>query len=192
MKIFGKAEGNIYSPEWNKRLNKAHIEFVDLDSWNAQKSRLTATGSEGGEYAIALERGDKLHDGDVLYYSEDDNRAVVVRIDLNDVMVVDLEGLLKFEPSKAVATAIELGHAIGNQHWPAVVRGRTLYVPLTVDRRVMARVMETHAIEGIKYSFQQGNEVVPYLTPSEIRTLFGGAEPRSEHHHDKEYATNRK
>ena len=38
-----------------------------------------------------------------------------------------------------VRTAFELGHALGNQHWPAVVKGDRVYVPLTVDRKVMAR-----------------------------------------------------
>ncbi|MDE6792933.1 MAG: urease accessory protein UreE, partial [Muribaculaceae bacterium] len=80
----------------------------------------------------------------------------------------------------------ELGHAIGNQHWPAVVKGTKVYVPLTVDKKVMLSVMETHHIEGIKFEFEKGLEVLPYLAPHEIRRLFGGAGHEShshDHHH---------
>ena len=83
------------------------------------------------------------------------------------------------------------GHAIGNQHWPAVVKGTRVYVPLTVDRKVMESVMRTHHIEGISFSFQPGREVIPYLAPHEIRRLFGGTGPDSDvhhhHHHPEEH-----
>jgi urease accessory protein len=84
---------------------------------------------------------------------------------------------------------------LGNQHWPAVVKGSDVYVPLTVDRNVMASVMKTHAFSGITYEFLPGTEVIPYLLPHEARRLFGGADatPHShlpghthahgEHHH---------
>lgn len=89
-------------------------------------------------------------------------------------------------------TCVELGHALGNQHWPALVKGTCVYVPLTVDRKVMSSVMKTHRFEGIQYSFVPGSEIVPYLAPHESRRLFGAAEgavhthsPDSSHHsHD--------
>ena len=73
-------------------------------------------------------------------------------------------------------TCVELGHALGNQHWPALVKGTRVYVPLTVDRKVMSSVMNTHRFEGIRYEFVPGGEIVPYLAPHESRRLFGGAE----------------
>ena len=77
---------------------------------------------------------------------------------------------------------MELGHAIGNQHWPAVVKGTKVYVPLTVDKKVMLSVMETHHIEDISFRFVQGTEVIPYLAPHEVRRLFGGAGHESHSH----------
>ena len=82
-------------------------------------------------------------------------------------------------------TCVELGHAMGNQHWPALVKGNLVYVPLTVDRKVMASVMNTHRFEGIRYEFVRGREVVLYLAPHESRRLFGGAEgPVHRHTHE--------
>jgi urease accessory protein len=79
---------------------------------------------------------------------------------------------------------------MGNQHWPALVKGDLVYVPLTVDRRVMASVMETHRFEGIRYEFVSGRAVVPYLAPHESRRLFGAAEgPVHSHAHESYTAT---
>ena len=83
-------------------------------------------------------------------------------------------------------TCIELGHALGNQHWPAHVKGTRVFVPLTVDRKVMASVMNTHRFEDIHYEFVPGGDIVPYLAPHESRRLFGGAEgPVHTHTHDR-------
>src|SRR4029077_15980829 len=93
--------------------------------------------------------------------------------------------LARSMPEIAMRTCFELGHAMGNQHWPAVVKGNRIYVPLTVDRKVMASVMDTHRFEGIRYEFVSGGEVVFYLAPHESRRLFGGAEgPVHTHTHD--------
>ena len=54
----------------------------------------------------------------------------------------------------SMARCVELGHALGNQHWPAVVKGTRVYVPLTVARAVMASVMKTHAFEGVTYALR--------------------------------------
>ena len=74
--------------------------------------------------------------------------------------------------------------AIGNQHWPAIVKGTTLYIPLTVDKKVMTSVMDTHHFEDITYEFQSGLEVIPFLAPHEIRKLFGGSSQDVTHHHE--------
>ncbi len=74
-----------------------------------------------------------------------------------------------------MATCVELGHALGSQHWPAVVKGRRVYVPLTVARATMASVMSSHGFRAVTYWFVPGEEVVPYLAPQETRRLFGAA-----------------
>ena len=79
------------------------------------------------------------------------------------------------DPETMIRRSVELGHAIGNQHWPAVVKGTQVYVPLTVDKKVMLSVMETHHLEGITFEFHQGLEIIPYLAPHELRRLFGGS-----------------
>lgn len=185
MKIYTEIIGNIYQmPEWGEKLKDVETENIYLDQWTAQKSRFLGKSDKGEEYPIALKRHSQTVDGDVIYYSPKENRAVILRIDLSPVLVIDMEALTRKDPDNIIRIAVELGHAIGNQHWPAVVKGTKVYVPLTVDKKVMLSVMETHHIEGITYEFQKGMEIIPYLAPHEIRRLFGGAGQESHSHEE--------
>jgi urease accessory protein len=180
--------GNSADARWQDLLTGATVDELLLDQWEAQKNRLRKASQGGTEVAIALDRGSHLRDGDVLVWNPERRTAVVARISLREVLVIHLEGLRALPPEEAVRSAVELGHALGNQHWPAVVKGSRVFVPLTVDRQVMASVMKTHALQGITYDFAQGSDVIPYLAPHESRRLFGGAEdPAHTHshpHHD--------
>lgn len=184
MFLVDKVVGNSADAEWTARLAAAEVDVLALDQWEAQKNRFRKTTLGGVEVAVALDRKAHLHNGDILLWDEEHKRAVVVEIKLKDVMVVDLSGLLKDAPEVMLRTAVELGHALGNQHWPAVIKDSNVYVPLTVDHKVMASVMRTHDFAGITYRFVPGAEVIPYLAPHEARRLFGGAEgPVHSHTH---------
>lgn len=194
MEICTEILGNIHSPEWKDRLAELDIEYIPLDQWTAQKSRFLAKSEKGAEYPIALARQTQVVDGDIVFYDEAAKHVAVLKLDLNPVLVLDLSSLEGASPETIIRRSLELGHAIGNQHWPAVVKGAKIYVPLTVDKKVMLSVMDTHHLEGVTYEFQPGREVIPYMAPHEIRRLFGGASHKShahehphghhDHHHD--------
>lgn len=183
MKVYNEIIGNMnLSPEWKEKLENADIDYIFLDQWTAQKSRFLGKGVSGTEYPIALARHSQIVDGDIIDYDPVSNKAAVLRIELSPVLVIDMGGLADKDPETIIRVSVELGHAVGNQHWPAVVKGTKVYVPLTVDKKVMLSVMETHHIEGITYDFQKGLEIIPYLAPHEIRRLFGGAGHESHSH----------
>lgn len=187
MEICGEIIGNVREPEWEKRLSGFEIDYIPLDQWTAQKSRFLAKGESGNVYPVALKRQTQVIDGDIIFYDPDAGKAAVLKLELNPVLVLDLSSLEKESPEAIIRRSVELGHAIGNQHWPAVVKGTKIYVPLTVDKQVMLSVMDTHHLEGVAYEFQPGREIIPYMAPHEIRRLFGGASHASHihhHHHD--------
>ena len=176
MLIIETITGNIHEAVWETRLRNVTVDWIALDQWEAQKSRLRKQSNNGVDLAISLPRGVFLRDGDVLVWNEVANTAVVARVNLKEVMVIELAAIRSHSPEVVARTCVELGHALGNQHWPAVVKGDRVFVPLTVDKRVMASVMKTHAFQDITFNFISGAEVIPYLAPHESRRLFGGAE----------------
>lgn len=185
MEICTRIIGNLHAPEWKECLPELDIEYIPIDQWTAQKSRFLAIGDRGTEYPVALRRQSQVVDGDIVFHDAAHNRVAALRLELNPVLVLDLSPLEKESAETLIRRSVELGHAIGNQHWPAVVKGSKVYVPLTVDKKVMLSVMDTHHLEGVRYEFQPGREVIPYMAPHEIRRLFGGASHESHSHsHD--------
>jgi len=160
---------------WADRLRTAQVDVLRLDQTEAQKNRLRKTTSSGTELAIWLDRGTQLRDGDVLYWDGQRRHAIVARVDLADVMVIDLSALAARPFADSMSTCLELGHALGNQHWAAVVKAPRIYVPLTIAKAVMTSVMKTHAFDGVTYTFAPGADMAGCLTPNEARRLFGTA-----------------
>lgn len=188
MNVYEDIIGNVHEQTWADLLASADIESVYLDQWTAQKSRFLAKSDAGNSVAVALKRHTEIKDGDIIAWDADSRHALVLRLALNDVLVIDLSAWRALSVDEVLRRSVELGHAIGNQHWPAVVKGDKVYVPLTVDKKVMLGVMDTHRFEDITYDFTQGQSVIPFMAPHEIRRLFGGASHDSHglgdgHHH---------
>lgn len=175
--------GNLSDPLWQERARLGTVDSLVLEQWEAPKSRLRKASAGGVELAISLPRSEHLHDGDVLHYDEAAKIIVVARIALKDVLVIELENVEALSPTEILRTCFELGHGLGNQHWPAVIKGSTVYVPLSVDQKVMASVMRTHAFEHVKTHFAPGKEIAAKLSASEVRLLFAGADATPHHHH---------
>lgn len=104
------------------------------------RRRFKATGSDGREYGIALERSVSLRDGSVL--ALDDERAVVIEADEGatlELRAVTLEG------------GIQLGWHAGHLHWRVRMTDDRMTVLLDAPRdEVLVRIapwIEAGAIE---------------------------------------------
>ena len=155
--------GNIGDAAWQERARNARVDRLVLEQWEAPKSRLRKESEGGVELAISLPRSEHLHDGDVLYHDADAGLIIVAKIALKEVLVIELDGMGALPPTEILRIAFELGHGLGNQHWPAVVKGTTVYVPLSVDQKVMASVMRTHAFEHVTTRFAPGEEIAAWI-----------------------------
>lgn len=86
--------GNIKKdPVWQAKLKDSTIDLLVLDQREAQKSRCRKFSSQGADLGISLERNVVLTDGDVLFWNDTLNTAIVVQIQLRDVMVISLNEL---------------------------------------------------------------------------------------------------
>ncbi|MFC0226896.1 urease accessory protein UreE [Serratia aquatilis] len=194
--------GNIKTePHWASKAAGFKHDVLVLEQWEAQKSRCRKKSEQGADIGLALDRHVRLSDGDVLLFDEEKQYLLTVTIHLRDVMVIHLDKFATAGFEAAIRHVFELGHALGNQHWKAVIKGSKVYVPLTVEVKMMNSVMKTHGYDAEEYQFVEGSTVLPLLTPSESRLLFGGAEDshvhvhvhddhshsHHEHHHGKDH-----
>ena len=103
MKIFSEIIGNLFTDKtWADQLKKSEIEYLNLDQWTAQKSRFIARDEKGIEYAVALKRHSQVENGDILEYNADHNTALVIRIELKPVLVIDLQKIAQEEPAEII------------------------------------------------------------------------------------------
>jgi urease accessory protein UreE len=95
-----------------------------------------------------------------------------VRVDLPDVMVIDLTPLLLRSARDSVITCVELGRELANQHWTSVVVGLRVFVPVTTARTVMESMMAASAFGEVSYDIMPGSQVESMLTPNDAQRLF--------------------
>jgi urease accessory protein len=132
-----------------------HVETIRLTPLEAQKGRLRTTTDKGTPVGLRLERGTVLQDGDVLWMEQATGRMLVVRLAPEEVLVIRVKH--GGSPADLFRIGLQLGHVLGNQHWPVKVEGTTVYVPVTVDQHVMTSVLKTYGLQGIEYHFEQAS-----------------------------------
>ena len=109
------------------------LETVVLDDTERKRSRLRVTTDAGRDLGVLVDQPE-LKAGDVLVL--DDDRAVVVAFEAREAFVIEFP-----DTETAVATGVELGHRIGNQHWDIAVDGETIYIPVDADRAIIETVL---------------------------------------------------
>lgn len=112
------------------------------------KGRILTQTASGQSVGITKGRDWLLRDGDV--FGVEDNRLVIVGVQTQTVIA------LTFSPDAedAPAALVQLGHVLGNRHWPVVMKEQTLYIELAAEAELIESTLrETAArlnIEGIQ------------------------------------------
>ena len=123
------------------------LERVVIESSDRKKSRLRVETDAGTDLGIVVDRPE-LRAGDVLYC--DDIGAAVVEFDERVAFVLELPA----PDAEVLATVVELGHRIGNQHWNLAVEDGCIYVPVEADRRILESVIEPYLPSGASTRYE--------------------------------------
>lgn len=133
----------------DQRFAGRQIDRLPVAHAEAARSRFRARTEAGTDVGIALPRGAYLAEGAVL--ADDGERIVVVERTPEEVAVVRLDAAADCAP--AVADAVRLGHAFGNQHVPLEVTGDEVLIPVTTSRDVVAETVRTLGLTRAALSF---------------------------------------
>lgn len=134
---------------------------VTLTPDDCRKSRILADTANGTAIGIVKTRGWTLTAGDVFETADGD--FVVVQVQHPEVLVLSL-------PEDAVGHAaqlVQLGHTLGNHHWPIAIVNNKVYVPLVVDRQVIETTLRHLPIPGLTlhYEARSPEQPLPLSTP---------------------------
>ena len=118
-----------------KKVGKPKSNISISTSGRPRKASFVVKGDRENEYAVALSHPQML-DGDIIEYlvrtapyCGHPHPASTTCWSRTFLI------LTRQTPETIIHISVELGHAIGNQHWPAVVKGTKVYIPLTVDKK---------------------------------------------------------
>jgi urease accessory protein len=123
--------GNIKS---DNALKSKHLEMAKngkaesilLTRNESEKSRMRKVSNKGTEVALTMPAGSCLNDGDVIL-SDDDRMIIVKRQSESVALVTILKGTSN---ENLLATAVKIGHTIGNLHRPLKIEGNRIYFPI--------------------------------------------------------------
>lgn len=125
---------------------------VEIGRSDRTKGRILTRTASGQPVGIMKDRDWQLREGDVLETVQ--GHFVMVHVEAQPLMA------LRFSPdAHNHATAlVQLGHTLGNQHWPTTVRGDAVYVEMVATRAQMEKVVNEMAIalkiEGLQITFE--------------------------------------
>lgn len=127
------------------RLDGADPHRVVLDDTDRRRSRVRTETEAGRDLGVVV--ADELADGDVLETADGD--LVVVELAAVEALAVDLA-----DADLEAATALEVGHALGNRHRDLAVRDDTALVPVADSRERTAATVADLLPDGVSTRFE--------------------------------------
>lgn len=149
---------HIYIGNWisnsdlSERVGQARTEGTCLEVYLRQidslKGRIHAKSTSGEVVGIIKGRDWSLSEGDV--FETDRGQLLVVHLEEQKVMVLSFTG----EAKGHEIDLVHLGHAIGNHHWPLIVRGDNIYIDLVAGIEVMESVIRSFKIPSLHIKYE--------------------------------------
>lgn len=111
--LFTKAVGNLD----NFKSSDKNIDWLEVEWEDLNKKILRKQTQSGRDVSIALEEGDHLHYGDILY--EDENTLIAIRTKLEKVYVIT---------PKTMQEMGKIAFEIGNRHTACIIEDHEILV----------------------------------------------------------------
>jgi urease accessory protein len=121
---------------------------VTIEQKDCLKGRIFTQSASGQAVGIIKGRDWQLRDGDVLRTQRD--RLVLISLKKQQVLALRFDR----ESANSPAQLVNLGHIIGNHHWPMTLHAETLYIALsdnadTIEATIY-EIVETLKIKGLR------------------------------------------
>lgn len=133
------------------RLRDGKVEMLSISSRDRKKNKMRKATDKGTDVGIILIDKGTLSSGDILV--DDDERMIVVMIEKDEAMVIELNE--EEDESLMIKKAVKAGHLLGNQHWGIIVKGRSIYVPIAIDKAVMETVIANGNLTNITIRYEE-------------------------------------
>lgn len=142
--------GNInQNPDLAKLLTTTTCLEVSLTASDRYKGRIHAYTDLGVAVGIIKDRDRALKSGDIFKTNSD--KLILINLQEVEVMVLDLSAL------KSNVSAMEifnLGHVLGNHHYPIMIQEQKIYVQLVTNKYILEKLIKELSISGLQFSYK--------------------------------------
>ena len=128
-----KIIGNINSDsdlheKYLSMLKNNKVEKIQVSRHEADRARLRKLSDKGTELALNMIPGSRINDGDIFLITGE--KMVIAKRESENVIIISLNDI---STKQILATAIKLGHIIGNMHRPVSIKDETILFPIQAD-----------------------------------------------------------
>lgn len=146
------------------RSKDGKVEILSISSRDRKKNKMRKITDRGTDVGITLVGKGMLSSGDVLV--DDDERMIVVNIEKDEAMVIELNE--EENESLMIKKAVKVGHLLGNQHWGIIIKGRSIYVPIAIDKVVMETVIANGNLTNISIRYEELDQSILELRDKSV------------------------
>ena len=125
---------------------RSHLE-LSLSLSDRNKGRIHGYTDSGVAVGIIKDRDRPLRSGDL--YRTDSDKLLLIELEEQELLVIDLATIDNVSPHQLV----QLGHVLGNHHYPIAIEGDRILVQLITDKLVLEQLIKL-SIPGLKISYQ--------------------------------------
>ena len=126
---------------------------LQLNSEDRYKGRIHSHTKDGIEVGIIKNRDRPLRSGDL--FRTDSHKIIKVKLKEQELLVLDLSQLATNTPQ---AKLVQLGHVLGNNHYPVEVRDCQILVKLITDKLTVEKLINDLQIDGLRFGYKHMSE----------------------------------
>ena len=122
---------------------------VRLQESDRRKGRIHAQTNSEVAVGIIKDRNYLMRSGDL--FKTDSGRLLLVELQERELLVLDLDAVDK---NIAAEKLVQLGHTLGNHHYPITLQDNKIYVQLVTDKATLEKIIEDLAIANLNFEYQ--------------------------------------
>ena len=126
---------------------------VTLTQSDRTKGRIHAHTASDVAVGIIKSRDRALRSGDLFRTNSD--KLLLVYLQEQELLVLDLSSIADNISSSQL---VQLGHILGNHHYPIEVQGNKIYVQLITDKLILEKLINELDIPNLQIKYQMQSE----------------------------------
>ena len=124
---------------------------VKIAPGDRTKGRILIKTALGQSIGIVKDRTRQVQEGDIFETAQGD--WILVHLEAQPLMALRFS-----QPVESATALVQLGYALGNQHWPTTVKGDAIYVVQVASQAAMEKMVRDIAIalnlKGLHITFE--------------------------------------